>query len=1037
MSPDDENSEIIEEASISQGLRLRKSFNNRAAWAQILPVSDDVVISLSSYPRFLQDIDRKALFGLVQERNIEGLAMFGGDVKSLAAALDSDPKLGISSDVDHVIKRMEMFGSNYYIKPPVRSFFSFVVEAISFQISILLTWAIISVVVGIKQHGVRQGWYDGAKIIVPLTLFVVVNSFSKSKKLRQFDRLWDEESENEMVEVRVLRGGRRQTISILEVVVGDVVCLSTGDRVPADGLFLNGRSMKVHESNMNGETREVDQATNPFLLSETMVVHGYGRMIVTSVGVITSWGIETNDLDQLTPLRQRLPKLFPKILKFILLFVFFVVLAIRYFTGNTRDNKGRQEFTMGKTKAADIMETMYNILEAGVAIIVVSIPQGLILAATFSLSYSKWRMKGDNAAVQKLWACETMGSATTICTDKTSTLTSNQMEVTQVWIGKERLTTKISTQNTTLVQTLLQEDIVLNTSEEVYFKKNENENENENKNDKENQRKQKKKKRKLKLKNMKKGMSGSPTENSIMSWAVSDLGADIVEIKQRYEIVHVEAFNSFKKRSGVLARRTSSHDGALEAHWKGAAEMILGMCSDYYDQHGTIMPMSDEDRKQIRRIIDDMAKKSLRCIAFAHKKIANVGESSSNNSIAEEDQLNEDSGFTLLSIVGIENLCLPGVREGVLSCKDAGVDVKMITGDNKLTATAIALECGILGENDDQSDAVVEGATFRNYTKEERMEKVDMIRVMARSSPIDKLLMVECLKKKGHVVAVTGDGSNDTPALKRADIGLSMGIQGTEVAKQSSDIMIMDDDFNSVVTALKWGRCVHINIQKFIQFKFTLNIVALFINVLSALSSGFIPLQPTQLLWVNLIMNTLGALALATEQPTDDLLKKKPVVVQGGRTEALITKVMWRNIIAQAVYQITVLIVLEFKGTQFLSVNEKIKDTVVFNSFVLCQVFNEFNARNIEKKNIFTGGKRNNNILFFGIILVTVLLQVLVIEFLNNFASTQRLNWVQWFVCILIGFLSCPIAFLVKLIPVSRKTSLTLPTTNSRTSLIG
>ncbi|XP_047317781.1 calcium-transporting ATPase 12, plasma membrane-type-like [Impatiens glandulifera] len=1013
MSPDDdENSEIIEEeASISEGLRLRKSFN-RASWAQMFSVS-------SSYPRCLQDIDRKALFGLVQERNIvEGLAMFGGDVKSLAAALESDPKLGISSNADHVMKRMEMFGFNDYIRPPVRYFFSFVVEAISFQIFILLMWAIITVGVGIKQHGVGQGWYDGAKIIVPLTLFVVFYSFSKSKKLRQFDRLWDDqESENGMVEVRVLRDGRRQAISILEVVVGDVVCLSTGDRVPADGLFLNGRSMKVHESSMNGEC-EVDQATNPFLLSETMVVHGYGRMIVTSVGMNTSWGIETDDFDQLTPLQQRLPKLFPKILKFVLLFVFFVVLAIRYFTGNTRDNKGRQEFTMGKTKAANIMETMYNIVEAGVAIIVVSIPEGLIQAAIFSLSYSKWKMKADNAAVQKLWACETMGSATTICTDKTGTLTSNQMKVTRVWMGNERLTTK-SHRNMALVQTLLQEDLKRRRRRRI---------------------RRIRRRISVRIRNRRtrtKGRltSGSPTENAILNWAVSDLGADIVEIKQRYEIVHVEAFNSFKKRSGVLARTT----GALEAHWKGAAELILGMCSDYYDQHGTIMPMSDEDRKQFRQIIDDMAKKSLRCIAFSHKKIEDVGESSSsnNNSIAEEDQLNEDSGFTLLSIVGIENPCRRGVKKTVLSCKDAGVGVKMITGDNKLTATAIALECGILGENDNQADAVVEGATFRNYTKEERMEKMDMIRVMARSSPIDKLLMVECLKKKGHVVAVTGDGSNDAPALKRADIGLSMGIQGTEVAKQSSDIMIMDHDFNSVVTALKWGRCVYINIQKFIQFKFTLNIVALFINVLAALSSGFIPLQPAQLLWVNLIMDSLGAIALATEHPTDDLLTKKPVVVLGERTEPLITKVMWRNIIAQAVYQITVLIVLEFKGTQFLSVNEKIKDTVVFNSFVLCQVFNEFNARNIEKKNIFTGGKRNNSILFFGIILVMVLLQVLVIEFLNNFASTQRLNWVQWLVCILIGFLSCPIACLVKLIPVSRKTSHSLPTTNRKTSLVG
>ncbi|XP_047313305.1 putative calcium-transporting ATPase 13, plasma membrane-type [Impatiens glandulifera] len=984
LPPDHEKCHLIEPPY----KRLRKAFRvtyfivslsntarRAAAAARVLPVSVDAEYPLHVALDISMEIDRKALSLLVPERNMEALAMFGGGVESLAVALQSDTKLGISSG--DVKRRVEMFGSNTYVKPPVRSFFSFVVEAFKdITIIILLACAILSLGFGIKQHGIKEGWYDGGSIIVAVVLVIAVSAVSNYRQGTQFHKL-SEESED--INVQVLRdGGRRQPISVFDIVVGDVIFLNIGDRVPADGLFLDGHSMRVDESSMNGESDHVEvDATNPFLLSGTKVADGYGHMMVTSVGMNTSWGEMMSsinrDSNELTPLQERLTKLTSYIGKIGLLvaFVVLAVLMIRYFTGHTNDDQGRREFTKGVTKSDDIMNAMIRIVAAAVTIIVVAIPEGLPLAVTLTLAYSMRRMMGDNAMVRKLSACETMGSATTICTDKTGTLTLNQMKVTEAWMGKVLLTDNFPQE----VLQLLHEGIALNTTGEVYNKKE---------------------------------ISGSPTESAILHWAVFDLGADIEELKKRHEIVHVEAFNSKKKRSGVLIRRNER----VEAHWKGAAEMILDMCTNYYDQNGVTKSMKNEDRMQINGIIDDMAAKSLRCIAFAHKEIGRVTEEGI-----------EETGLTLLAIVGIKDPCRPGVKEAVLSCKHAGVDVKMITGDNKFTATAIALECGILRVNEDLTNAVVEGSTFRNYTNEERMEKIDMIRVMARSSPMDKLLMVECLKRKGQVVAVTGDGTNDAPALKEADIGLSMGIQGTEVAKESSDIVIMDDNFTSVVTVLKWGRCVYNNIQKFIQFQLTVNVAALVINVVAALSSGEVPLTAVQLLWVNLIMDTLGALALATEQPTDDLLTKKPV----GRTEPLITKVMWRNLTAQALYQITVLLVLEFKGRDIFGVNEKVKDTLVFNSFVLCQVFNEFNARNLEKKNIFNGILKNR--LFIGIIVVTLVLQALMVEFLKKFASTERLDWGQWCVCILIGSLSWPIAWIVKFIPVSRKgVLLSLPT---------
>ncbi|KAG4185294.1 hypothetical protein ERO13_A09G220066v2 [Gossypium hirsutum] len=340
----------------------------------------------------------------------------------------------------------------------------------------------------------------------------------------------------------------------------------------------------------------------------------------------------------------------------------------------------------------------------------------------------------------------------------------------------------------------------------------------------------------------------------------------------------------------------------------------------------------------------------------------------------------------------------------------------MITGDNVFTARAIATECGILKPGQDlSSGAVVEGEEFRNYTPQERMEKVEKIQVMARSSPFDKLLMVQCLKQKGHVVAVTGDGTNDAPALKEADIGLSMGIQGTEVAKESSDIVILDDNFASVATVLRWGRCVYTNIQKFIQFQLTVNVAALCINFVAAVSAGEVPLTAVQLLWVNLIMDTLGALALATERPTKELMEKPPV----GRTEPLITNIMWRNLLAQALYQVAILLTLQFSGESILGVTEKVNDTLIFNIFVFCQVFNEFNARKLEKKNVFEGIHKNK--LFIGIIGVTILLQVVMVEFLKRFADTERLSWGQWGACIVVAAVSWPLGWVVKCLPVPQK----------------
>ncbi|KAK3435377.1 hypothetical protein EUGRSUZ_C00094 [Eucalyptus grandis] len=335
-------------------------------------------------------------------------------------------------------------------------------------------------------------------------------------------------------------------------------------------------------------------------------------------------------------------------------------------------------------------------------------------------------------------------------------------------------------------------------------------------------------------------------------------------------------------------------DSEAHIHWKGAAEIVLASCTKYMDANDQVVAMDGDKEMYFRKTIEDMAAGSLRCIAIAYRpydiKDIPLDEERLAKWALPEDEL------ILLAIVGIKDPCRPGVKDAVKLCQNAGVKVRMVTGDNLQTAKAIALECGILDpEADTTPPNLIEGKDFRSLTDAGREEAAEKISVMGRSSPNDKLLLVQALRKRGHVVAVTGDGTNDAPALHEADIGLAMGIQGTEVAKESSDIIILDDNFASVVKVVRWGRSVYANIQKFIQFQLTVNVAALIINVVAAVSSGDVPLNAVQLLWVNLIMDTLGALALATEPPTDHLMHRHPV----GRREPLITNIMWRNLLIQ------------------------------------------------------------------------------------------------------------------------------------------
>ncbi|KAL5974111.1 hypothetical protein ACLOJK_030774 [Asimina triloba] len=721
-----------------------------------------------------------------------------------------------------------------------------------------------------------------------------------------------------------------------------------------------------------------------------------------------------------------------------------IVLLTRYFTGLTKKGDGTHRFVRGKTTVGQAVDAAVKILTIAVTIVVVAVPEGLPLAVTLTLAFSMRKMMADKALamvivqVRRLSACETMGSATTICSDKTGTLTLNQMTVVEAHTGSGKLDQHKPLNP--VIHSLLVQGISQNTTGSVFTPPNGGAVE----------------------------VKASPTEKALLGWGVqvvfvmsiflifafiisaaylgywhsppSQLGMKFKEERSKTTVLRVIPFNSSKKRGGVALQ-----DGSLvRIHWKGAAEIILASCTRWIDEDGSERDM-DENMKsafahesvlclqalKIRKGIEHMASRALRCVAFACRPYDGFVPS-------EEEQLEQwmlpEDNLIFLAVAGIMDPCRPGVREAVTLCQQSGVTVRMVTGDNIQTAKAIALQCGILNQESNLAPpTVIEGSEFRSWSQEEREQKAEQIcivqdivvdvekiitaptplhgaggvnkfrdsvvhahmalvdatatwhqlighrMVMGRSSPNDKLLLVKALRRKEHIVAVTGDGTNDAPALHEADIGLSMGIQGTEVAKESSDIIILDDNFATVVKVVRWGRSVYANIQKFIQFQLTVNAAALIINVVSAVSSGDVPLTAVQLLWVNLIMDTLGALALATEPPTDHLMERRPI----GRREPLVTNIMWRNLLLQATYQVAVLLVLNFEGIRLLRLIEKesdpdhaenVKNTIIFNTFVLCQVFNEFNARKPDELNVFSGVTRNH--LFMGIVALTVILQL-------------------------------------------------------------
>eukprot|EP00258_Populus_trichocarpa_P027451 XP_024443470.1 calcium-transporting ATPase 4, plasma membrane-type isoform X2 [Populus trichocarpa] len=701
-------------------------------------------------------IDPDELASVVREHDIKCLKTNGG-VDGIAQKVSVSLDEGVhTSDVS---TRQKIYGFNRYKEKPPRSFLMFVWEALrDLTLIILMICALVSIGVGIATEGWPKGMYDGLGIILSIFLIVMVTAISDYNQSLQFRDL---DREKKKISIQVIRDGRRQEISIYDLVVGDVVQLSIGDIVPADGIYISGYSLEIDESSLSGESEPVNiYESKPFLLSGTKVQDGSGKMIVTAVGMRTEWGKLMETLNEggedETPLQVKLNGVATIIGKIGLAFA---VLTFLVLTGRFLVEKAiHKEFT--DWSSSDAL-TLLNYFAIAVTIIVVAVPEGLPLAVTLSLAFAMKKLMDEKALVRHLSACETMGSATCICTDKTGTLTTNHMEVDKIWICEKIEDIKCSNSESILemeisesVLSLLFQVIFQNTACEI-----------------------------SKDENGKNKILGTPTEKALFELGLL-LGGDFDSQRKEFQMLNVEPFNSVRKKMSVLVALPG---GELRAFCKGASEIVLKMCDKILDDSGKVVPLSEEQILNISDVINSFASDALRTLCLAYKDL--------------DDPVYEgsipDFGYTLVAVVGIKDPVRPGVKDAVQTCLAAGITVRMVTGDNINTAKAIAKECGILTED----GVAIEGPEFRIMSPQQMREIIPKIQVMARSLPLDKHTLVTNLKNMfKEVVAVTGDGTNDAPALHEADIGLAMGIAGTEVCLPVIFYHISDsDDLTNVI----------------------------------------------------------------------------------------------------------------------------------------------------------------------------------------------------------------------------------------------
>ncbi|WAR25426.1 AT2B3-like protein [Mya arenaria] len=961
-----------------------------------------------------------------------------GGVMEMCKKLYTSANEGLSGSPVDLEHRRAVFGANEIPPKPAKSFLQLVWEAIQdVTLIILLCAAILSLALSFyegaeleedKQGGDSSekaaGWIEGVAILVAVVVVVLTTAFNDWQKEKQFRGLQAKiDHEHQFT---VIRGGEVVQIPVDESSltgesdhvkkgeVNDPMLLSAVGINSQTGIIfaLLGASLE-EEDKQKKDKKKATPNSAPADNPGTQQGHVMGKAINLEVTGNSHHGNaghkvsnkipeeeedQTDEAKEPGPSRKEKSVLQSKLTRLAIqigyggtaIAVLTVLILIIKFSVKRFAIDGK-EWEWG------YLNYFVNHFIIGVTVLVVAVPEGLPLAVTLSLAYSVRKMMHDNNLVRHLDACETMGNATAICSDKTGTLTTNRMTVVQSYIGTVHYKSipNFSTLPNTIKDVLVKA-ISINSGYTSQVLKGEQEGELP---------------RQL----------GNKTECSMLGF-VLDLGQSYEAVRNDYPqdvLVKIYTFNSKRKSMSTV---THLPGGNFRLYTKGASEMVLNKCDFILNCHGKAVPFPISKQEEvIKTVIEPMAGEGLRTICIAYKDYKKAGASESDEKFDEEpDWEDEDGtvkGLTCICIVGIEDPVRPEVPNAILKCKAAGICVRMVTGDNVNTARSIAIKCGILKANTEF--LVMDGKEFntriRDHNGKVSQKLLDQVwpnlRVLARSSPTDKHTLVKGiidskLNPNREVVAVTGDGTNDGPALKKADVGFAMGISGTDVAKEASDIILTDDNFTSIVKAVMWGRNVYDSIAKFLQFQLTVNVVAVLVAFLGACIIDDSPLKAIQMLWVNLIMDTLASLALATELPGEELLERKPY----GRTKPLISRTMMKNIFGHSIYQLIVVFVLLFAGEKIFDIENgrfaKLHApptqhfTIIFNTFVMMTLFNEINARKIHgQRNIFEGLQRNP--IFIGIWIGTMIGQVVIVQVGGVAFYTKGLTLHQWLWCLI------------------------------------
>ena len=823
---------------------------------------------------------------------------------------------------------------------------------------LLIAWLLSMVISCVHCWGPEKAGFSA--FLEPIGIFFAIVLASgigfifEVKAARAFEVL---NTVNDDVMVTVKRDGRVQEISRKEVVVGDIVILNTGDEVPADGVLLQSQSLQINESTLTGEpmisktTVEADfdeEATYPSnkVLRSTTVVDGNGMMRVELVGDATEYGkvnqgaqIE-NGID--TPLQVQLKRLAGVISKlgYAAAGITFLLLSFKTF------------FSGGDISTMGIVSSMLHNFMIAVTLIVVSVPEGLPMSVTLSLALSMNRMLKANNLVRKMHACETMGAATVICTDKTGTLTQNKMQVYE--------SNFFALANQSLgddsVSALVKEGVAVNATANLNREGGE-------------------------VKTM-----GNPTEAALLLW-LDKQGVDYIPLREQAKVLSRLTFSTERKYMATVVKSAALGKNVL--YVKGAPEIVLSNCVRV-EMPGNKFVSADEQRHAVETKLLEYQSMAMRTLGFAYQILdddANI-EPYANGRLSGTE-------LTFLGFVAISDPVRTDVPEAVKCCLDAGVDVKIVTGDTSGTAREIGRQIGICDSTTPDA-AIITGPEFEALNDDEAAKRVMGLKIMCRARPMDKQRLVRLLQEQDAVVAVTGDGTNDAPALKAAQVGLSMG-DGTSVAKEASDITIIDNSFSSITRAVMWGRSLYRNIQRFLLFQLTINVAACLIVMIGSIIGTESPLTITQMLWVNLIMDTFAAGALASLSPSWKVMNDRPRK-SGVKGDFIITRSMTRSIFTVGAVFVAVQVAL----LVWMSSNGGLtpyRQSEFFTFFVMLQFWNMFNAKAyLSGSSAFKGLLENKSFLL--VCLVIVLGQFLIVTFGGKMFNVVPLTAESWGVII-------------------------------------